>query len=135
MKGRCAFEKTAKGHDVEYAHTTNEVVTSKYTLYNFLFLNIWEQFQNLANVYFLFVGIFQIIPQVTTTGGNPTMYQPLAFIVFVSAVRAAGEDIDKHKADAKRNGYKYKVLRENGSRRPSLAIFEWAISSKSCKTI
>lgn len=34
----------------------NNVITSKYTWWNFLPKNLWEQFQNLANVYFLFVG-------------------------------------------------------------------------------
>jgi len=58
------------------------------------------------------VGIFQIIPQFSTTNGNPTMYQPLAFIVFVSACRAAKEDWDRHKADSNRNGFKYDVLRD-----------------------
>lgn len=58
----------------------------------------------------MLVGIFQIIPVFSTTNGNPTMYQPLAFIVFVSACRAAKEDWDKHKADASRNGFKYEVL-------------------------
>lgn len=42
------------------------------------------------------------------------MYQPLAFIVLVSAVRAGREDYDKHQADNKRNSYKYEVLSENG---------------------
>lgn len=55
------------------------------------------------------VGILQIIPQITTTNGNPTQYQPLAFIILVSALRAAKEDWDKHKADAKRNGHRYSV--------------------------
>ena len=73
---------------------------------------LFRQFSNLANLYFLLVGIFQIIPQFSTTNGNPTMYQPLAFIVFVSACRAAKEDWDKHKADANRNGFKYGVMRD-----------------------
>ena len=83
---------------------------SKYTLLTFLPHNLFEQFCNLANLYFLLVGVFQIIPVFSTTNGNPTMYQPLAFIVFVSACRAAKEDWDKHKADRSRNGFKYHVL-------------------------
>lgn len=39
------------------------------------------------------------------------MYQPLAFIVLVSAVRAISEDWVKHKADSKRNSYQYLALR------------------------
>lgn len=95
----------------KYVHQDNEVISSKYHWYDFLFKNLGEQFMNLANVYFLLVGILQIFPNTTTTKGNPTMYQPLAFIVFVSALRAASEDWQRHKADNLRNGYKYKVLR------------------------
>jgi hypothetical protein len=72
----------------------NTVITSKYTALSFLPLNLFEQFLNLANAYFLIIGILQIIPAISTTDGNPTMYQPLAFIVFVSALRAAKEDYE-----------------------------------------
>ena len=106
------FPNDAKGKQPVYANSSNCVITSKYTLLTFLPINLFEQFCNLANLYFLLVGIFQIVPQFSTTNGNPTMYQPLAFIVFVSACRAAKEDWDKHKADAGRNGFKYKVLQD-----------------------
>jgi phospholipid-transporting ATPase len=96
-------------------HSTNNVISSSYTLWNFLPFNLILQFSNMSNLYFLFVGALQIIPAITTTDGNPTMYQPLAFIVMVSAIRAASEDYQKHKADAKRNGYLYEVLQGDGS--------------------
>ncbi len=38
------------------------------------------------------------------------MYQPLAFIIIVSAIRALSEDIAKHRADDKRNSYPYDIL-------------------------
>jgi len=110
-KGMPHFPSNEKGRQPVYASSTNCVITSKYTLITFLPRNLFEQFSNLANLYFLLVGIFQIIPQFSTTDGNPTMYQPLAFIVFVSACRAAKEDWDKHKADAQRNGFKYGVYK------------------------
>jgi protein involved in temperature-dependent protein secretion len=47
--------------------------------------------------------------------GLPTMYEPLAVIVLVSALRAAGEDINKHRADASRNGAPYLTLQRDGS--------------------
>ncbi len=87
----------------------NNVITSHYTWWSFIPKNLFEQFSNLANLYFLLVGIFQIIPQISTTNGLPTMYQPLAFIVLVSAARAISEDVSKHKADNKRNSYCYDV--------------------------
>jgi len=92
----------------------NYVISSAYTWWNFVPKNLFEQFSNLANIYFLLVGLLQIIPQVSTTNGNPTMYQPLAFIVLVSAVRAATEDFAKHQADARRNSFLYDVLRPEG---------------------
>lgn len=60
------------------------------------------------------VGVFQMIPKSSTTSGIPTQYQPLLFIVIVSGLRAATEDWNKHKADNKRNSFKYEVLK-NGS--------------------
>lgn len=96
----------------------NEVITSYYTWYNFLPLNLFEQFSNVANIYFLFVGILQIIPQISTTEGVPSIWIPLAFIVVVSACRAASEDYNRHRADAFRNGYEYLVLDENGGFSP-----------------
>jgi magnesium-transporting ATPase (P-type) len=96
---------------------TNHVITSHYTVANFLPKNLYEQFQNLANVYFLFVGFVQMIPAATTSlvvggVGLPTYYQPLTFILVVSAVRAAMEDFGRHKADDERNTYLYTVLRD-----------------------
>jgi len=95
-------------------YTDNNVITSSYTWYSFIPKNLFEQFSNLANLYFLLVGIFQIIPQISTTNGIPTMYQPLAFIVLVSAARALSEDIGKHRADHRRNSYKYDVFTKIG---------------------
>lgn len=96
-------------------YADNNVITSQYTWWNFLPKNLSEQFSNLANLYFLLVGVFQIIPQISTTGGIPTMYQPLAFIVLVSAARAISEDYGKHRADSKRNSYLYDALSPMGN--------------------
>ena len=88
----------------------NYVITSNYTWWNFLPKNLYEQFCNLANIYFLIVGMLQAIPSITTTNGIPSMYETLSLIVLVSGVRAAVEDKAKHEADNERNNYKYRVL-------------------------
>jgi len=93
---------------------TNMVVNSKYTWYNFIPKNLIEQFSNVANVYFLLIGIMQMIPQITTTGGSPSMYQALGFVIVVGMIRAATEDINVHQQDDKRNQKPYKVLRRQG---------------------
>jgi hypothetical protein len=73
------------------AFVSNEVITSKYTAVDFLPKNLFEQFMEPANTYFLFVGILQAIPAISTTQGIPTHYVPLFFILAVSAIRAAYE--------------------------------------------
>eukprot|EP00808_Paulinella_micropora_P029694 g29305.t1 len=93
----------------------NYVITSHYTVLNFIPKNLFEQFHSMANLYFLFIGILQMIPAVSTTAGVPTMYSTLGFILAVSAFRAAAEDRVRHRSDAKRNSYPYQVLRPKGA--------------------
>lgn len=47
-----AFDK--KGRPLKsWTFTTNQVLTAKYTLYNFVFKNLLEQFRRVANLFFL----------------------------------------------------------------------------------
>ena len=88
---------------------SNLVRTSKYTFWNFLPRNLFEQFTEPANMYFLFVGILQAIPAISTTAGIPTHYLPLSFILIVSATRAAYEDYNRHQSDELEGKKKYLV--------------------------
>lgn len=91
---------------------SNRVRTARYTLWSFLPLNLFEQFQEMANVYFLVIGVFQSIPEVSTTQGVPTIYLPLIFILAVSATRAAVEDYSRHLTDKKESSRPYSVWGE-----------------------
>ena len=42
--------------------TSNSICTSKYTALTFIPKNLFEQFSKMANVYFLFIMVLQIIP-------------------------------------------------------------------------
>ncbi len=46
------------GGDEEFA--SNAVVTSKYTAWNFIPKNIYEQFRRVANIYFLIISLLQV---------------------------------------------------------------------------
>lgn len=85
------WEEEEKGQeereDGNTAAVTNVVRTSHYTPLTFLPINLFEQFSVLANFYFLCVGVVQLIPQVSTTSGVPTMYMPLVFVLAVSALK------------------------------------------------
>jgi phospholipid-transporting ATPase len=54
-------------------------------------------------VYFLLIGILQIIPQITISEGKPTMFLPLTIVVAVSMVKDFIEDWRRHKSDRKEN--------------------------------
>jgi magnesium-transporting ATPase (P-type) len=116
--GIAGSERTYANEARDFAYNSNSVITSRYTFYNAIPKNLYEQFQNPANVYFFMIGLLQTWKAVSTTGGWPSMYQPLFFIVCVSALRAFSEDRVRHNEDAKRNGYKYDVY-ENGKWTPT----------------
>jgi len=95
---------------------SNKVKTSQYTPWTFLPVNLYEQFSEPPNLYFLLVGLLQIIPAVSTTAGVPTMYLPLLFIILVSGTRAAIEDWRRHKADVRAASRPVWVLDRNDQR-------------------
>ena len=49
------------GDEEEFA--SNAVVTSKYTAWNFIPKNIYEQFRRVANIYFLIISLLQVRPR------------------------------------------------------------------------
>lgn len=75
----------------------NRVVTSKYTVWNFLPKNLFEQFRRAANFYFLCVAIIQLV--IDSPVSPLTSITPLCFVVGVTAVKQAYEDWLRHKAD------------------------------------
>lgn len=85
---------------------SNEIHTSKYTLWSFVPKNLFFQFQKIANMYFLVLMCFQMIPQITISNGTPTIAMPLSFVIFVSMVKDIIEDSKRHSSDNKENSSK-----------------------------
>jgi phospholipid-transporting ATPase len=73
--------------DPDYGVCDNRIKTSKYTVYNFLPLNLFVQFSKVANVYFLIIGIMQMIDSISVSGGFPVIFIPLSIVVGVSAFK------------------------------------------------
>ncbi|KAK1945820.1 putative phospholipid-transporting ATPase [Phytophthora citrophthora] len=82
---------------------SNAVKTAIYTPFNFLPKNLFKQFTRFSNVYFLIITVLQLLPQVTSSNGVPTMVVPLLFIIIVSGVRDIMEDVQRHQADTEQN--------------------------------
>ena len=85
----------------------NGIKTSKYTAASFLPLNLFVQFAGKAsNAYFLLLSYMQTIKEISISNGQPVMAAPLALVVFVSMLKDAYEDYNRHQSDASENNKK-----------------------------
>ncbi|ROI16607.1 Phospholipid-transporting ATPase ID, partial [Anabarilius grahami] len=89
-------ERKIRANDREYnssfKYATNSIKTSKYNPFTFLPLNLFEQFQRIANAYFLFLLILQVIPAISSLSWFTTVV-PLVLVLSVTAAKDATDDI------------------------------------------
>ena len=97
----------------QYRFPRNVYITSKYTVFNFLFINLFEQFSRVANFVFLLVTLVQLIPGVSPFNIWSTL-APLIFILLVTALKEAYEDYLRHKADEITNHVIYQRVTRDG---------------------
>lgn len=82
--------KDEEGYPIQ-EYTRNKIRTAKYTPLSFIPKNLWFQFQNIANIFFLFTIILDIFP--IFGGTNPGLNAvPLIVIVVLTAIKDAIED-------------------------------------------
>uniref|UniRef100_A0A8C7YYA2 Phospholipid-transporting ATPase n=1 Tax=Oryzias sinensis TaxID=183150 RepID=A0A8C7YYA2_9TELE len=79
----------------------NRIVSSKYTFWNFIPKNLFEQFRRIANFYFLVIFLIQLI--IDTPTSPITSGLPLFFVITVTAIKQGYEDWLRHKADCSLN--------------------------------
>ena len=82
---------------------SNFIRTTKYTCWNFLPKNLWEQFTKLANAYFLMMSLIMLIPDVAPSGGFATTIAPLSLVVGVSMIKDIFEDRKRSTKDTEEN--------------------------------
>ena len=76
----------------------NEIKTSQYNIITFLPVNLFNQFKRIANAYFLFLLILQLIPQISSLNPTTTIV-PLVLVLAVTAIKDAVDDLKRHKSD------------------------------------
>ncbi|XP_062405252.1 probable phospholipid-transporting ATPase IM isoform X2 [Sardina pilchardus] len=108
-------ERRVRAHDREYngkfMYADNHIKTSKYNIFTFLPINLYEQFQRVANAYFLCLLILQLIPQISSLSWFTTCV-PLALVLLVTAVKDATDDYFRHRSDRQVNNRQSQVLIE-----------------------
>ncbi|XP_066566779.1 phospholipid-transporting ATPase ID [Amia ocellicauda] len=95
--------------NLSFQYATNSIKTYKYNLFTFLPLNLFEQFQRVANAYFLFLLILQLIPEISSLSWYTTV-GPLILVLAVTAAKDATDDINRHKSDKQVNNRQVMVL-------------------------
>ncbi|RCH99963.1 hypothetical protein CU098_004186 [Rhizopus stolonifer] len=89
----------------ESTFISNRVRTAKYTPLSFIPKNLFEQFRNVANLYFLFLVVLQCIPLFGVT--EPAVSAlPLIAILVITAIKDAFEDFKRNQSDSKVNNSK-----------------------------
>uniref|UniRef100_A0A8C5KN67 Phospholipid-transporting ATPase n=1 Tax=Jaculus jaculus TaxID=51337 RepID=A0A8C5KN67_JACJA len=92
-----------------FEYPNNTIKTSKYTIFNCLPLNLFEQFQRLANAYFLVLLLLQLIPQISSLAWYTTVI-PLIVVLSITGVKDAIDDVKRHQNDKQVNNRSVLVL-------------------------
>jgi phospholipid-translocating P-type ATPase (flippase) len=87
----------------KHSYPENIIISSRYTVFNYLPKSLLEQFRRLANVYFLVIGIIATIGLETNyyaTAIDPIgILAPMLIVVFISVIKDGVEDYKRHRAD------------------------------------
>jgi len=96
---------TRRGH----SYISNDVRTSRYTVWDFLPKQFIFQFSRVGNFYFLCVGIPQTIPGLSTTGSFTTIL-PLMFFLLLTMIKEGFDDYRRYRLDKVENANLATVL-------------------------
>ncbi|KAK2580780.1 hypothetical protein KPH14_011515 [Odynerus spinipes] len=92
----------------------NRIVSHKYTLWNFIPKNLFEQFRRIANFYFLITALVAI--SIESPISPLTSSLPLAFVILVTACKQGYEDYLRYRSDNQINKRLVTVIRNKCAR-------------------
>ncbi|KAL3319476.1 ATP synthase subunit 9 [Cichlidogyrus casuarinus] len=112
---RCAPKKDYRprvitlGRPASQKFPPNRVCNQKYNLFSFLPLVLWEQFSVFTNLIFLVMACSQFVPALRV-GYLYTYWGPLGFVISVTMIREAVDDLRRWKRDREVNLTAYTKL-------------------------
>ena len=91
------------------------VATSKYTWWNFIFLNLFREqlLGKVANLFFIVVAICESNPSISISNGTPVILMPLCIVILISMAKDALEDWKRHKSDDEANSAEIAIWESN----------------------
>ncbi|XP_076762998.1 phospholipid-transporting ATPase IF [Xylocopa sonorina] len=87
----------------------NRITSKKYTMWNFIPKNLFEQFRRIANFYFLIMTIISLL--IKSPISPLTSILPLSFVILATASKQAYEDYLRHIRDQRENRKLVTVIR------------------------
>ncbi|TWU74553.1 hypothetical protein ED733_006234 [Metarhizium rileyi] len=84
------------------SYISNNVRTSRYTVWDFVPKQLLFQFTRVGNFYFLCVGVPQMIPGLSTTGSYTTIL-PLLIFILLTIAKEGYDDFRRHRLDEVEN--------------------------------
>ncbi|KAG5468306.1 hypothetical protein LSCM1_02285 [Leishmania martiniquensis] len=111
-KDSCCTQRTIQLHD-PHGRTDfcdNRIFSSRYNIFTFLPLNLWEQLHRPINIYFLLVAALQFIPSLAPVSPLTTIF-PITVAFLTNAVKEGVDDLRRHRQDAEVNERVYKRVR------------------------
>lgn len=93
---------------------TNSVKNTKYTIFNFLFVFLFNQFSQSMNFFFLVISLSQMYPPFQV-GFLFTYIAPLVFVLVITMGKEIYDDYQRYKRDKEVNGQTCKRISPAGS--------------------
>ncbi|XP_076173411.1 phospholipid-transporting ATPase IF isoform X2 [Ptiloglossa arizonensis] len=90
-------------------YSSNRIMSKKYTMWNFVPRNLFEQFRRIANMYFLITALIALMIQSSISPWTSAL--PLSFVTFVTAFKQGYEDYLRYLADKQVNHAMVTVIR------------------------
>ncbi|EDO17706.1 hypothetical protein Kpol_1033p9 [Vanderwaltozyma polyspora DSM 70294] len=94
-------------------YSGNQISNAKYHPLTFVPILLYEQFKFFFNLYFLVVALSQAVP-VLRIGYLSSYIVPLAFVITVTMLKEATDDIQRRSRDKELNNELYEVLQKDG---------------------
>lgn len=107
-------ERYISPRNTSATYPSNAISNAKYNPITFLPIILYEQFKFFFNLYFLIVALSQIIPQLRI-GYLSSYIVPLAFVLTVTMMKEAGDDLSRRRRDKDQNNELYEVLNRTTS--------------------
>ncbi|XP_063590480.1 probable phospholipid-transporting ATPase IIB [Penaeus indicus] len=104
------------GYQTAEKFPPNVIRNQKFNFFTFIPLVLFEQFKFFLNLYFLVMATSQFIPELRI-GYLYTYWGPLGFVILVTMIREAVDDVRRRQRDNEVNQQKYKKLTPHGGSR------------------